>query len=381
MTLAAMVPHGRAGACLLMWLVLWTLPACHSSPTAPGGGPDASAGDGSSADVLGTLALDFAATGCGRADANGAPSDGGVAPCTGAPPLTLTFSPVSSAALTRFLWTFGDDSAPSTERAPTHTYVLPGAYDVALVAEGAMGSVSRQHAEYVQVAAATTGALCDVDGQCAAGLFCLCGQGAGCGESFKRGVCTNACDAAACGPGAACVRVVVPTSAVSPAADAGGDASATDGSSDRPSDVRDAAPSDAASDADAAASDVSGADAGGGDAASQADRPANEADAPSATPTALCLAACSDDAQCDTGLVCRALPGVASSWASVCVPPYFRSVGDSCRDAQDRLDDGLCAAGLCADLGAVGLCTASCAAGAACPPGAACATFGDGRAL
>src|SRR5260221_3364594 len=249
-----MVPPGRAGASLLMWLVLWALPPGHARPSAPGSGLDASAGDGAAADVLGTLALDFAATGCGRAEAGGARSDGGVAPCTGAPPLTLTFSPVSSAALTRFLGTFGDGSAPSTERAPTHTFVLPGAYDVALVAEGAVGSVSRQHAQYVQVAAASTGALCDVDAQCAAGLFCLCGQGADCGDSFRRGVCTSSCAAAACGPGAACARVVVPAATVSRAADAGEDASATDGSSDRPSDVardgRDAAPSDAPSVAD-----------------------------------------------------------------------------------------------------------------------------------
>jgi len=186
-------------------------------------------------------------------------------------------------------------------------------------------------------------------------------------------------------------------SAVSPAADAGVAASAADGSGDRPSDVardgrdaapsdvardgRDAAPSDVARDAEAAASDAGRADAGGADAAPSGDGPADEAGAPSATPAALCLAACSDDAQCATGLVCRALPGIAGSWASVCVPPYFRSVGDSCRDARGRLDDGLCAAGLCADLGAVGLCSASCAAGNACPPGAACATFGDGRAL
>jgi PKD repeat protein len=395
-----MVPRRLAGSSLLTWLVLSTLPACHSTPSAPGGGLDASAGDGSAADVLGTLALDFAATGCARTDANATDFDGGVAPCTGTPPLTLTFSPVSSAALTRFLWTFGDGSAPSTERAPTHTYVLPGAYDVALAAEGAVGSVSRQHARYVQVTAASTGALCDVDAQCAAGLFCLCGQSAGCGDSFRRGVCTSACAAAACGTGATCARVVVPTVAVALAADAGADASDTDGSSDRPSEVAsdgpDAPPVDATSDAttdasDATAdasdatvdtSDASRADAGGAtDAASSSDRPANEAGASNATPTALCLAACSGDAECATGLVCRALPGMAGSWASVCVPPYFRSVGDSCRDAQNRLDDGLCAAGLCADLGAVGLCSASCAAGAGCPPGAACATFGDGRAL
>ena len=110
-------------------------------------------------------------------------------------------------------------------------------------------------------------------------------------------------------------------------------------------------------------------------------------DAGAAAPTVdadpLCLAACTATATAPGGLVCRALPGQAGpgSWASVCVPPHLRRIGDSCRDARGQLDDHVCATGLCADLGAIGLCSASCAAGAACPSGSACATFGDGRAL
>ncbi|HVU50716.1 MAG TPA: hypothetical protein VHL80_08510, partial [Polyangia bacterium] len=96
----------------------------------------------------------------------------------------------------------------------------------------------------------------------------------------------------------------------------------------------------------------------------------------------LCLATCASDAECATGLVCRPLPGFASgSWANVCVPRLYRPVADSCRDAEGHLDDHVCSTGLCADLGAIGLCSASCAAGAACPTGTACATFGDGRAF
>ena len=76
------------------------------------------------------------------------------------------------------------------------------------------------------------------------------------------------------------------------------------------------------------------------------------------------------------------LPGVGgAAWANVCVPPFYRRVADSCRDAEGQLDDHVCSTGLCADLGAIGLCSATCAAGAPCPPGTACATFGDGRAL
>jgi hypothetical protein len=36
---------------------------------------------------------------------------------------------------------------------------------------------------------------------------------------------------------------------------------------------------------------------------------------------------------------------------------------------------------VCADLGALGVCSATCAGGVACPPGTSCARFGDGDAL
>ncbi len=105
-------------------------------------------------------------------------------------------------------------------------------------------------------------------------------------------------------------------------------------------------------------------------------------DAARPPPAPLCLAACTLDADCGDGLVCRTLPAVGGTpWANVCVPPFYRRAGDSCRDADGPLDDHVCATGLCADLGAIGLCSASCAAGAPCPPGTTCAKFGDGRAL
>jgi hypothetical protein len=56
-------------------------------------------------------------------------------------------------------------------------------------------------------------------------------------------------------------------------------------------------------------------------------------------------------------------------------------VGDTCRDATGALDDDLCATGRCADLGALGVCSAACGGGAPCPPGSACAKLGDGRSL
>src|SRR5450432_1313220 len=369
-----MVRRGLAVSSLLAWL---SLPACHTRVHAPtDGGLDAPTGDTPSADVPGALVLDFAATGCDTVDAGAARADAGTAPCTGAPPLELTFSPVSSAALTRFRWTFGDGSPPSTELAPRHVYLLPGSYDVSLVAEGAVGSVSRERTGFVQVTAIAAGAVCDVDAQCGPGLFCLCGQGAPCGDAFTHGVCTSACPAAGCGAGAACAIVEVPPRIAPAAGDAGleaGDASDAADAGETAS-ARDAAALDAAAQSDATDARAEADHAGDGAAAG---------DGGGAVPTPLCLAACTDDTGCPMGLVCRALPGSGGpgSWERACVPPFFRQLGDTCRDAKGRLDDARCGTGLCADLGALGLCSSLCAAGTACPQGAACATFGNGSAL
>jgi hypothetical protein len=56
-------------------------------------------------------------------------------------------------------------------------------------------------------------------------------------------------------------------------------------------------------------------------------------------------------------------------------------VGQPCRDPAGALDDMACVSDLCANLGALGLCAATCGASAPCPAGSACALFGDGRAL
>jgi PKD repeat protein len=359
-----MVRRGLAVSSLFAGLALSALPACHKRTVTPDGGPDAAGGDAPAADVPGALVLDFAATGCAHgaaavdagagAGADGGVSagiDGGVAACAGAAPLALTFTPVSSPALTRFRWTFGDDSPPSSERAPTHTYVLPGTYDVGVVAEGAgAGSVSRQHPGFVAVSPNGAGLPCDIDAQCSAGLFCLCGESAPCGPAFARGICTSACPPSGCSGRAVCARLDVPPRTAPSAADAGvtSDAGpATDG------------PLDAGADATGPTADGAGAP----------------------PPMPLCLAACMGDGDCAAGLVCRSLPGTSGTWASVCLPPFYRRVADSCRDAEGRLDDHVCSTGLCADLGAIGLCSATCAAGFPCPTGTACATFGDGRSL
>ena len=398
----------RLGLALCALLPCVALSACHTRVYAPGdGGLDAFAGDAPSSDVVGTLAVDFAVTGCATFDV-------AAESCAGAPPLPLSFAPVSSPSLTRFLWTFGDGSPTSSERAPTHTYVLPGTYDVSLVGAGAGGSVSRTRAQLVVVAALATGVPCDVDAQCAQGMACLCGGGA-CAPTFARGLCTSVCPTAGCGTGTVCATLDIPTRGTA-TTDAGSDATtdATDAMTTSDGVAGDAAASaadgreasaeasaigapDAASDAasDAAARDAATSDAA--DVRPVADAATSDAarDAPAASDTdggaaveptsmPLCLATCVTNTDCAVGLVCRALPaaGVTQArWARACVPPVLRDVGDSCRDATGALADALCATGACADVGALGLCSATCGVGLACPSGSACATFGDGRSL
>ncbi|HEX4405878.1 MAG TPA: PKD domain-containing protein [Polyangia bacterium] len=386
----------RLGLAVCAFLPCVALSACHTRVYAPGdGGFDAFVGDAPSSDVAGTLALDVAVTGCASFDV--------VAErCAGPPPLALAFSPVSSASLTRFLWTFGDGSPTSSERAPTHTYVLPGTYDVSVVGAGAAGSVSRTRAQLVVVAPLATGVPCDVDAQCGLGSACLCGGGA-CAPTFARGLCTSVCPTAGCGTGTVCATLDVPVRATA-TADAGVDATDAQTTIDGTADAADArddsadassdSPSEASSmidEADAAVSDAVGADASDvgastsdAHAGTDAAHDAGGGGAVGATPVPLCLASCVADTDCAVGLVCRALPAAGATqvrWARACVPPVLRDVGDSCRDDSGALADGLCATGTCADVGALGLCSATCGVGLACPSGSACATFGDGRSL
>jgi hypothetical protein len=303
------------------------------------GGRDAPPIDAPAADVPRPLAVDIAVSGCADRDLS-------EARCFGPAPLTVSFAPVSSPSLTRFVWTFGDGSPPSTERAPTHTYVLPGAYDVTLVAAGEVGSVSRTRVRFVQAQGVTTGAPCGVDEQCVPGLRCLCGAGETCGPAFMRGICTAPCPTGACSPGATCATIDLPIPVAVSEADAGADAGEPEPTGD------------AAADADAAS-------AGGG-------------------PVALCLSACEEDGGCPSPLACRALPTAsagAARWTRACVPPAYHDFGEPCRGPSDELQDRACASGACAALGALGVCAAGCGPGAPCPSGTACATFGDGRSM
>src|SRR4029077_1045342 len=149
------------------------------------------------------LTLDIAVTGC-------AAYDGAAARCSGGAPLVLSFSPVGSAEVTGFKWTFGDGTPPSSERAPTHAYALPGNYEVPLIGRsGESGFIQGKEPVHVEVEAGTAGVPCDVDARSAAGAACACAPGAGCPATFVRGLCSTACDTGACGVGGACASLAL----------------------------------------------------------------------------------------------------------------------------------------------------------------------------
>jgi len=275
--------------------------------------PDASP-DSLKVDVSTPLTLAIAVTGC-------ASYDPAAVICTGRPPLVVSFAPVGSPELTRFLWTFGDGTPSTTEPAPSHTYSHPGSYQVSLVAgTNDVGMVTPPSPLTVKVDPLPAGAPCDVDVQCdgAAGLTCVCAPRRGCAAAFIRGICSMTCDGSACGSGAVCASIVT-----GPQPDAG----------------------------------------------------------PRAP---LCVAACQTNAQCAPGFVCQTLPAgstAGAQWTRGCLPVGLaRDLGASCRDADEILRDDACASGLCADVGALGVCSAGCDA-TTCPPGPACALLADARHL
>ncbi|HET6282752.1 MAG TPA: PKD domain-containing protein [Polyangia bacterium] len=261
-----------------------------------------------------SLEIDFAATGCPQYDL-------AASRCSGPVPLTVTFAPIGSSSITRFLWDFGDGTPKSADRAPAHTYVLPGMFTVALVGAGSTGTVSRTRRQFIVAGAAGAGALCDVDGQCATGLECLCGSGAACGDKFPRGLCTTECRAGTCSGGAVCAHLAANW---------------------RPGAVT-------------------------------TDR------------IALCLAPCETNEGCARGLGCRSLPNGATpgqpAWVRGCFAPTSLDLGASCRTASGALSDDECVSGRCDDLGALGLCVASCNGTQACPPQTVCASFREGRTV
>ena len=277
-----------------------------------GSAPRDAATDAIKADVTSPLSISISVTGCTTYDAT-------VPLCAGPPPLGLSFAPIGSPELTQFRWNFGDDTPETTERAPSHTYAHIGEYEVVVKGGAGTSSVVPPDPLKVRVEALATGAPCDVDAQCGAGLTCTCAQGTGCARAFIRGVCSAACDTAACQPNAVCGAV-----AVGPPADAG---------------------------------------------------------PPSPLCLASCeTAACAPGFVCRTLPVGSTAP--ASRWTHGCLPlGLVGDVGASCRDANEALADRACATGACADVGALGVCSADCDDTLACPAQASCARLADGRQL
>jgi PKD repeat protein len=175
--------------------------------------------------------IDFAASGCALA-ATPPAVDGGVAgaTCTGAAPLTVTFTPLASGPIDTWAWMFGAVGA-SSQATPTLTFALPGAYDVTLAAAGPGGSATLTRAGYIVVAPAPLGAACRQGPQCASGT-CACGDAACdaaaslcaapcgfdcagvCGQlagAWGAPYCLHACTSDAdCPPGRACDVIAAP---------------------------------------------------------------------------------------------------------------------------------------------------------------------------
>jgi PKD repeat protein len=339
-----------------------------------GGGP----ADAFPSEGLQPLALDFAITGCTRYDT-------GAARCYGSSPLTLSFSPVTSPSLTQFRWSFGDGTS-SSDRAPKHTYVLPDTYDVTLVGAGDAGTASST--QHVSVSALGAGSPCDVDGQCGTGLTCVCGGGTDCGPGFSRGLCTAPCGAGGCSAGSACAALAPAPGdgGAGVSADAGAPRDGGDDARDGGAAARDGG--DAAQGGDAGEDgDAGGGVDGGVDA--RADGSTGDGGASPSPPTdfrqPVCLASCKQDVDCPTGLACRQLPSgdatAGTHWVGICFPPALGDVGQPCRGPDGALSSAACLTGTCANVGALGLCTASCDATDPCPSGSACARFGDGRSM
>jgi len=140
--------------------------------------------------------LDFSATGC--------TTGGGIA-CTGTAPLTVSFHALAPSAIDEYRWRFGDvapEEPPIEDALPTHTFSMPGSYDVSLSASGPGGSNVAAKTGYVVVSAAPPGATCTIDTQCSVGE-CIC-AGETCPPQLSNGLCSERCPDDSCETGEVC---------------------------------------------------------------------------------------------------------------------------------------------------------------------------------
>ena len=271
----------------------------------------------------GLLVADFVAEGCERleewsTDGGSPDADGGVVTgtvCIGHAPLTVTFIPVTTENVDSYVWTFGEpNETPVRKETPTHTYVLPGSFEVTLTVGGPAGTLTVKHEPpFVQVLPDPTGWPCDRAEQCSTGLDCSCphatASDTSCPAAFGVGaLCTRECASDAdCGTDSACVDVSI--------------------------------------------------------------------SAPWRDP--LCLATCASTTVCPAGLSCRDLPAkqAPGTWVGACFPAFLGDVGVACLDADGVTEPWTCVGGLCLELGSFGYCSAACEIGG-CPEGSACARVG-----
>jgi PKD repeat protein len=239
--------------------------------------------------------------------------------CTGTVPLAVRFVPLTTTTVTKYLWVFGDGSTGS-DAAPSHVYTSPKVYTVKIIATGAGGGlVTKIHEGFIIALPAPAGARCDADLECTPGLSCICSPAGTCANGPTGGLCAAACASGRCATGQVCAGLLT------------------------------------------------------------AEPPATGAEA---WQQDLCLAGCASDADCALGLHCRTLPPPpsGSAWVHGCFATDPRDIGQPCTDATGNRRNDLCAGGLCAELGALGMCSSDCTV-QSCPPGSDCAELGDGRRL
>ena len=271
--------------------------ACSGPATAP---HDASIDD-MRPDVASPLALSISVTGCAAYDPL-------VPLCTGPPPLALSFAPVGSQELIQFMWTFGDGTPTTTERAPSHSYAHLGEYEVTVKGGTAdMGTVKPPAPLIVRVEALATGAPCDVDDAVRQRPDLRLRERKRLPARRSRMACARHPRGGRLSKPARCASASSSARRRTPARQP-----------------------------------------------PCASHPARRDRAGRASPAGRCRSA-------------RRTPRRPPAGHVVLPLGLVGDVGASCRDANEALSDGACATGSCADIGALGVCSASCDDSHPCP--------------
>ncbi|MFN7975006.1 MAG: PKD domain-containing protein [Acidobacteriota bacterium] len=101
-------------------------------------------------DILGNPRGASPDVGCVETGAGGPTADFSGTPRSGPAPLAVTFTDLSTGSITAWSWTFGDGGTSAVQN-PSHAYLAPGSYDVALAVTGPGGSDTRTKLGYITV--------------------------------------------------------------------------------------------------------------------------------------------------------------------------------------------------------------------------------------